>query len=138
MNIIKSTGLILTILLIASCSKSIPEEWKGTKLYNMVDSRDYIIINNDNTFILHEYIPNAEQTFEWNGSIENLKLVTNKDLEYQGRNDYKPTEIDPQMKLIKESIYGEHLQIDFSGFNTINGLNETEKRRYSTKNISSY
>jgi hypothetical protein len=137
-NIIILAGMSIIILLTTSCSYSIPDDWKGTKLFNMVDSRDYIIINNDNTFILHEYIPNAQQEFEWRGRVENLELMSNNELKYQGSNDFKPTEIDSQMKLITESIYGEHLQIDFTGFNTINGSYETEKRRYSTRNVSPY
>ena len=138
MRSINYLGLIVISMLIISCNRSIPENWKGTKLYNMVDGRDYIIINNDNTFLLHEYIPNSDQTWEWTGRVDNLKLITDKNLSYQGSNDYKATKIDSQMKWITESIYGDHLQIDFTGFNTIRGENETEKRRYSTKNVSPY
>lgn len=131
-------ALLLTIIIATSCHKTIPDDWKEVKLYNMIDGRDYIIINRDNSFTLHEYIPNSEQTFEWKGKVENLKLITNKNLDYQGFNDFKPTEIDPQMKRITESIYGEHLQIDFISFNTIYGSSDTEKRRYSPKNVSPY
>ncbi len=138
MRSINYLGLIVISMLFTSCNRSIPENWKGIKLYNMVDGRDYIIINNDNTFLLHEYIPNSDQTWEWTGRVDNLKLITDKNLSYQGSNDYKATEIDPQMQWIKKSFFGEHLQIDFTGFNTISGHNEIEKRRYSTKNVSPY
>lgn len=138
MSLQMKLALLFTVIITTSCNKSIPDDWKGAKLYNMVDGRDYIIINNDNSFTLHEYIANSEQTFEWNGRVENLNLITSKDLRYQGFNDYKPTEIDPKMTMITESIYGKHLQINFTGFNTIYGSNDTEKRRYSPKNVSPY
>ncbi len=125
-------------MLIISCNRSTPEKWKGTKLYHMSDGRDYIIINNDNTFLLHLYSPSTDETWEWTGRVDNLKLITDKNLTYQSSNSYKAVEIDPQMQWITESIYGEHLQINSTYFNTMENRWSKEKARYSTKNVSPY
>ena len=88
-NVMKYLGaFIIASMILTSCSdSSIPNDWKNKKLYNIVDGRDWIIIKDDNTFILHEYIPNSNQTFEWNGRVDNMKLITSKELSYKGRND---------------------------------------------------
>mgnify|MGYP006089750187 CR=1 FL=1 len=117
-------------------NNSIPDDWKGKKLYNVVDGRDWIIINDDNTFTLHEYIPNAEETYEWNGKIENMELITSKTLSYHGRNNYKPTEIDSKIEMM--DIGGKFLRINFKGFNTISGSYETDGRNYTPENRSPY
>ena len=132
------TLLILSILiLLSSCNNnSIPEKWEGKKLYNVVDGRNWIIIYSDHSFILHEYIPNAEETYEWRGKIENMKLITSKDLRYQGRNDYKPTEIDPNIELM--DVGNKFLRINFNGFSTISGSYETDGRNYTPENVSPF
>ena len=119
-----------------SNNDSIPENWVGKKLYNVVDGRDWIIVFADHSFILHEYIPNAEETYEWRGKIENMKLITSKGLRYQGRNDYKPTEIDPNIELM--DVGNKFLRINFNGFSTISGSYETDGRNYTPKNVSPF
>jgi hypothetical protein len=130
--------LMLAASLLSSCGgdNSIPDDWKGKKLYNVVDGRDWIIINDDNTFTLHEYIPNAEETYEWNGKIENMELITSKTLSYHGRNDYKPTEIDSKIEMM--DIGGKFLRINFKGFNTISGSYKTDGRNYTPEYRSPY
>jgi hypothetical protein len=117
-------------------NNSIPDDWKGKKLYSVVDGRDWIIINDDNTFTLHEYIPNSEETYEWNGKIKNMELITSKPLSYHGRNDYKPTEIDSKIEMM--DIGGKFLRINFKGFNTISGSYETDGRNYTPENRSPF
>jgi hypothetical protein len=133
-----TTGVFLVAsTILTSCgNSSVPDDWKNKKLYNVVDGRDWIIINDDNTFTLHEYIPNSEQTFEWNGRVDNMKLITSKELSYQGRNDYKPTVIDDKIEMM--DIAGKFLRINFNGFNTISGSNDTEGRNYTPENISPF
>lgn len=135
--ITKLRAFLIASLILTSCdNNSIPDDWKNKKLYNVVDGRDYIIINDDNTFTLHEYIPNSDQTFEWNGRVDNMKLITTKELSYQGRNDYKPTVIDDKIEMM--DIAGKFLRINFKGFNTISGSNDTEGRNYTPENISPF
>jgi hypothetical protein len=105
-----------------------PDEWRDRKLYSVSDSRDWIIIRSDDSFTLHEYIPNSEQTFEWNGKIDGMTLVSSKPFSYHGRNNYKPTQIDPNIEVM--DISGKFLRINFEGFNTISGSYQTDGRNY--------
>lgn len=133
----KTLLIVSLVVLLSSCNNnSIPENWEGKKLYNVVDGRDWIIVFTDHSFILHEYIPNAEETYEWRGKIENMKLITSKDLRYQGRNDYKPTEIDPNIELM--DVGNKFLRINFNGFSTISGSYETDGRNYTPENVSPF
>ena len=133
----KTLLIVSLVVLLSSCNNnSIPENWVGKKLYNVVDGRDWIIVFTDHSFILHEYIPNAEETYEWRGKIENMKLITSKDLSYQGRNDYKPTEIDPNIELM--DVGNQFLRINFNGFSTISGSYETDGRNYTPENVSPF
>jgi hypothetical protein len=130
-------AFIIASMILTSCSdSSIPNDWKNKKLYNIVDGRDWIIIKDDNTFILHEYIPNSNQTFEWNGRVDNMKLITSKELSYKGRNDYKRTIIDDKIEMM--DISGKFLRINFKGFNTISGSNQTDGRNYTPENRSPF
>ena len=122
-------GVVLFIvILISRNSSSFPDEWRDKKLYSVSDNRDWIIIHSDNSFTLHEYIPNSEQTFEWNGKVDGMTLKTNETLSYHGRNDYKPTTIDPKIEVM--DIAGKFLRINFEGFSTISGSYETDGRNY--------
>lgn len=144
----KSLIYSLGFLFIISCQKdnnlngqnateSIPTDFIGKKLYNLIDGRDWILINHDNTFVLHEYIPNSEETFEWRGNISGLALSSNQSLSYQGRNDYKATEINSQME-IRDSNVGKALCIKFERFSTISGSALIEARNYTPQNVSPY
>jgi hypothetical protein len=121
-------GIVLFIILLVRNSNSFPDEWRNKKLYSVSDSRDWIIIRSDDSYILHEYIPNSEQTFEWTGKIEGMTLKSSKSLTYQGRNDFRPTQIDPKIEVM--DIAGKFLRINFEGFSTISGSNETDGRNY--------
>ncbi len=133
----KTLLIVSLVVLLSSCNNnSIPENWVGKKLYNVVDGRDWIIVFTDHSFILHEYITNAEETYEWRGKIENMKLITSKDLSYQERNDYKPTEIDPNIELM--DVGNQFLRINFNGFSTISGSYETDGRNYTPENVSPF
>ena len=133
----KLGAFFIASLILTSCNNnSIPDDWRNKKLYNVIDGRDYIIINDDNTFTLHEYIPNSDQTFEWNGRVDNMNLIPTKELSYQGLNDYKPTVIDDKIEMM--DITGKFLRINFKGFNTISGSNDTEGRNYTPENISPF
>lgn len=128
-------GIIILFFLLKT-DNSIPDDWKGKKLYNVSDGRDWIVIREDNTFTLHEYIPNSEETFEWNGTIENSELKTSKDLSYHGRNDYKSTEVNPKIELM--DIAGKFLRINFKYFSTMSGSYDTDGRNYTPINKSPF
>lgn len=126
--LIIGVGIFLLIFLLMRNSSSIPDEWRDKKLYSVSDRRDWIIIRTDDSFTLHEYIPNSEQTFEWNGKIDGMTLKSSKSFSYQGRNDFKPTQIDPNIEVM--DIAGKFLRINFEGFSTISGSNKTDGRNY--------
>lgn len=133
-------GIVIILVVIAivnnTKNRSMPDDWKGVKLYSMVDGRDWIIINNDNTFTLHIFIPNADETHEWQGKVENMKLVTTQPLNYQGRNDFKPTEIDPKIEMM--DIAGKFLRINFKYFSTISGKYEIDGKNFTRENVTPY
>jgi hypothetical protein len=115
---------------------SIPEDWKGKKLFDMVDGRNWIQINSDNSFLLHEFIPNSDETFEFVGVIENMELVSTAPLSYQGRNAYKPTEISSKIEMM--DIGRKFLRINYQYFNTMSGSKKVDGRNYTPENISPF
>jgi hypothetical protein len=120
--------IIFFLYLINMNGNSFPDEWRGKRLYSASDSRKWIVIRSDNTFTLHEYIPNSEETFEWNGTVEDMTLKSSKSFVFQGRNDFRPSSIDPHIEVL--DIGGKFLRINFEGFSTITGSDFTDGRNY--------
>jgi len=129
-------AFFITTIFMGCNRNDIPEDWKGKRLYNMVDGRDWIQINSDNTFLLHEFIPNSDETFEFVGVIENMELVSSAQLTFQGRNDYKPTEISSKIEMM--DIGRKFLRINYQYFNTITGKETEDRRNYTPENISPF
>ena len=129
-------AFFITTIFMGCNRNDIPEDWKGKRLYNMVDGRDWIQINSDNTFLLHEFIPNSDETFEFVGVIENMELVSSAQLTFQGRNDYKPTEISSKIEMM--DIGRKFLRINYQYFNTITGKETEDGRNYTPENISPF
>jgi hypothetical protein len=88
-------GIVLVIYSFRSCSSGIPDNLKDRRLLDVVKNRNWIRINSDNTFVLHEEVFDVQVDaygnlagskqipFEWKGKIDGLKLIPDKPLYYK-------------------------------------------------------
>jgi hypothetical protein len=108
--------------------KVIPENMKNKKIRNVIIPSKWIEISSDNIITIHIHVNNSDEDFEFKAKIGEYQassysfpLTFIGEKTYQGRNDYKPTEI------LSELVFNDIDQkfiLKQKGFNTIKGKTE--------------
>lgn len=106
---------------------SIPEEIYGKKLMTVIDQDDYLIVNEDKTFILFIYHTLTDESWKFEGKIDGNKLVTKNKMEYFPRVNYKPVTIESNIEILNDGGY-KGIRIFETGFNTIEGKETTTSK----------
>ena len=127
--------LLLLIPVLFSCNGTnsggegtgfqIPENLKNKRISEVIIPSKWIEISSDNVLTLHIHINNSDEDFEFKANIgeynsedETFSLTFIGENSYQGRNDYKPSEVLPKLK-IREG--NNDIRLYVKGFNTIDG-----------------
>lgn len=108
---------------------SIPEEIYGKQLTSVIDQDDYLIVNEDKTFILFIFSTMTGESWKFDGKVDGNKLVTKNKMEYFPRVNYKPVTIESKIEILDDGDY-KGIRIFATGFNTIEGKETTTSKDY--------
>ena len=126
--------LFLLILILSSCvgksNFTIPDSLKNKRIHNVIIPAKWVEISSDNILTYHLHINNSGEDFEFKAKIgeyndeeSTFALSFIGKNTYQGRNDYKPSEILPKLE-IREG--DNDIRMYVVGFNTIKGKSSEE------------